>query len=93
MEQDPTFRKRYRLAPGTQVRDEDFGLLFYTMDGPRLFFLSSGKLLGSSFFQGHHTLGQWMEQHIKDRSITESLKLDLAKNLDRLIDKEVILEY
>ena len=92
MEQDLTFHKRYRLAPGTQLRDEDFGLLFYTMDGPRLFFLSSGKLLESSFFLGDHTLDQWIEQHIKDRSTPRSRKLDLAKNLDQLKDKEVILE-
>ncbi|MDY7036296.1 MAG: mycofactocin biosynthesis chaperone MftB, partial [Thermodesulfobacteriota bacterium] len=43
---------KYILAPGTQVREEDFGLLFYTMTGPRLYFLSSGTLLADSFFQG-----------------------------------------
>ena len=43
--------RRYKLAPGTQVREEDFGLLFYTMRGPRLFFLKCGRLLEPGFFE------------------------------------------
>ncbi|MBN2233375.1 MAG: mycofactocin biosynthesis chaperone MftB [Deltaproteobacteria bacterium] len=53
---------RYLLAPGTQVREEDFGLLFYTMKGPRLYFIASGDLLDGSFFQGRHTLPEWARQ-------------------------------
>ncbi len=51
---------RYILASGTQVRNEDFGLLFYTMKGPRLYFLASGGLLSPSFFEGKMTLDQWI---------------------------------
>lgn len=41
----------YRLAAGTQVREEDFGLFFYTMKRPRLYFLSSGPLPDGIFFR------------------------------------------
>ena len=53
----------YLLAKGTQVREEDFGLLFYSMFGPRLFFLSCGRLLESIFFEGRMTLGQWLRKN------------------------------
>ena len=84
--------KRYILAPGTQVREEDFGLLFYTMNGPRLFFLSSGELLADSFFRSDQTLEQWIKMHEKKLSISESCIKELSISLDQLKDKGVILE-
>lgn len=39
---------RYRLAPGCQVREERFGLLFYDLAGPRLLFAATGALLPSA---------------------------------------------
>jgi putative mycofactocin binding protein MftB len=60
---DSRFDKiRYRLAPGSQVREEDFGLLFYTQQGPGLYFVGSGKLLGAEFFRGRQTLKAWSRQ-------------------------------
>ena len=56
---------KYVLASGNQVREEDFGLLFYTMRGPRLYFLSSGQLLGPSFFEGKLSLERWVEMNGK----------------------------
>jgi len=56
-----TMAKSYALAPGTQVREENFGLLFYTMKEPRLYFLSSGDLLDSSFFGSDLGLAEWLE--------------------------------
>lgn len=47
---------RYRLARGTQVREEDFGLLFYTLAGPRLYFLSSGPRVRTDLFEGREGL-------------------------------------
>ncbi|MBN2063103.1 MAG: mycofactocin biosynthesis chaperone MftB [Deltaproteobacteria bacterium] len=84
--------KRYMLAPGTQVREEDFGLLFYTMEGPRLFFLSSGRLLAGSFFLGERTLKEWIERLNNHYSISASRIQDLTKTLHQLKEKGVIIE-
>ena len=84
---------RYKLAPGTQVREEDFGLLFYTMAGPRLYFLSSGDFIRCDFFQGRLTLDQWIEQHTGQDAVDTTSVSDLRKNLSRLSEKGVILEY
>ena len=51
---------RFKLAPGTQVREEDFGLLFYTMKGPRLYFFPSGDLMDCRFFEGKTSLDEWV---------------------------------
>ena len=67
--------KRYRLAPGTQVREEDFGLLFYTKKGPRLFFLKCGRLLELDFFKGEASLAQWK----RERSLSESTSLAIER--------------
>jgi putative mycofactocin binding protein MftB len=80
--------KKYKLASGTQVREEDFGLLFYTMQGPRLYFLSSGSLIGSGFFAENKTLGQY----VKDRHLSGSQGRSLERSLDRLREKGVLLE-
>jgi len=82
---------RYKLAPGTQVRQENFGLLFYTMAGPRLYFLSSGELLDSPFFQGEFTLDQWIQKSTKQHSVPAARVLELKKTLDQLREKGVIV--
>jgi len=85
-------KAKYILTPGTQVRDEDFGLLFYTMAGPRLYFLSSGDLIPCDFFQGRLTLEQWVGRHVgQDATKTISMS-DLRKSLCHLKEKGVILE-
>jgi putative mycofactocin binding protein MftB len=83
--------KRYKLTCGSQVREEDFGLLFYTMEGPRLYFLSSGELLGPSFFYGELTVAQWMQWKGEEHLLEGPMK-SLKKALDRLRDKGVIIE-
>ena len=89
---EPITEPRYILAPGTQVRQEDFGLLFYTMAGPRLYFLSSGELLGYPFFQGQLTLDQWIQKSTKQHSVPAARALEIKKTLDQLREKGVILE-
>jgi putative mycofactocin binding protein MftB len=84
-------QSRYRLGPGTQVRGEGFGLLFYTMEGPRLYFLSSGPLLGPSFFSGELTLDQWMRRKGEEEPLERRME-GVKKALDRLRDKGVIIE-
>jgi len=80
----------YILAPGTQVREEDFGLLFYNMSGPRLHFISLGDMLGSSFFIGKLTVEQWLAE--RDLRVTSKQRSGLTKVLNQLRDKGVIIE-
>ena len=85
--------KRYQLAPGTQVREEDFGLLFYTMSGPHLYFLSSGDLLNDGFFEGKMTLEQVINRNQADNQKSPCNRIvSLQKSLDRLQEKGVIFE-
>jgi putative mycofactocin binding protein MftB len=84
---------RYKLASGTQVREEDFGLLFYTITGPRLFFMSSGDLITSDFFQSKMPLEQWIRKQV-GRDVMETHAVSELKNsLRRLTEKGVIFEY
>lgn len=92
MEPKAVSQKKYRLAEGSQVREEDFGLLFYTMEGPRLFFLSSGELLGISFFEGHHTIYEWIKMSNGTDIVPDSRITELSRRLDQLRDKGVIIE-
>jgi len=88
----PTKDPKYVLASGTQAREEDFGLLFYTMKGPCLYFLSSGPLLDSSFFQGEVSLEQWIRLKKEEGSVPEERMGGIKKSLDQLKDKGVIFE-
>ena len=83
---------RYSLASGVQVREEGFGLLFYSMSGPRLYFVSSGDVLDSRFFQGEWTLDQWFNQSRDQGTIPESGMLSLTHTLGRLVEKGILLE-
>lgn len=83
---------RYKLAPGSQVRKEDFGLLFYTMAGPRLYFLSCGELLGSGFFNGELTLETEMRQNTGGNSVPNTVLQNLKDSLKQLHEKGVIIE-
>jgi putative mycofactocin binding protein MftB len=83
---------RYLLAKNTVVREEDFGLLFYTMAGPRLFFLGSGKLLGTGFFDGRLTLSQWIAQESTAPGLQEEQITRLQEVLDSLRARGVLIE-
>lgn len=83
---------RYVLAPGCQVREEDFGLLFYTQQGPGLFFISSGDLLGEDFFLGQQTLEQVLQQRTVPGPLSQARLAELKTVLDTLRIKGVILE-
>jgi putative mycofactocin binding protein MftB len=83
--------KRYKLARGSQVREEDFGLLFYRMNGPRLYFISSGDLLTPEFFEGVMTLDEWMIHNRRNDADEAKLK-ELEKTLSQLSEKKVIIE-
>ena len=57
---------KYKLNRGSQVREEDFGLLFYRMNGPRLYFISSADLISPDFFKGDMTLEEWLDKNRED---------------------------
>lgn len=83
---------RYKLAPGVQVREEVFGLLFYHRVGPRLYFLNCGAMLGENFFAGEFNLEKWMGRNTTGVFRSPSDILSLKKNLNELKKKGVILE-
>ena len=85
------YTTKYKLARGSQVREEDFGLLFYRMDGPRLFFISSGELISQDFFEGKITLEEWIDKNNKN-CIGEEKVSELNKMLCQLSEKGVIVE-
>jgi putative mycofactocin binding protein MftB len=83
---------KYKLAPGAQVREEDFGLLFYSMHGPRLYFLSSGSLLSDKFFQGRIPLDAWIDKIHPNSENLAMRTTALKKSLKKLVEKGVIIE-
>jgi len=74
------------------VREEDFGLLFYTMAGPRLYFLSCEGLLDRDFFRGDLTLESWMHQHTDGNAVSKTVIQSLKNSLNQLHEKGVIIE-
>ena len=86
--------EKYILSPGTQVREEDFGLLFYTMKGPRLYFMSCGNLLDSQFFQGQCTLAAWLEMKAAGQPLPDVQRqmVKIGGKLHHLCEKGVIRE-
>jgi putative mycofactocin binding protein MftB len=82
---------KYQLASGTQVREEDFGLLFYTQAGPRLYFLPSGDVLGCEFFTGTSTLEQWLAARSSTGCPTDAKIESIDKALTQLKAKGVLI--
>ncbi len=80
----------HTLAPGVQVRAETKGLLFYSMNGPRLFFLGSDDLLGPDYFQSGLSLDTWLNGRLKGPH-PEHVYLSLLTALDKLVHKGVLL--
>jgi len=89
---DHIAKRKYKLAPKIQVREEAFGLLFYTMMGPQLYFVSSGKALEPNFFEGKVTLDQWLFRCKVQDSASKARLLEIEKTLNQLKEKGVILE-
>jgi len=84
--------RHYKLATGSKVRKEDFGLLFYTKNGPRLFFVSSGDLIGCEFFDGEMILNECIKTR-RLGPVPQKLVNDLAQELDRLCERGVLLGF
>lgn len=75
------------------MRKEDFGLLFYTMDGPRLYFVNSGEIIQTDFFEDGVPLEQWIRQHAGEDAVSTIAISELKKSLSQLSEKGVIFEY
>ena len=82
---------KYKLRQGSQVREEDFGLLFYKMNGPRLYFISSGNLISPDFLKGDMTLEEWIDKN-HDNGLNEAKISKLREILVQLSEKGVIIE-
>jgi len=78
--------RRYRLAPGCQVRRERFGLLFYDLAGPRLLFAATGGLLSPSLFQ----VGGELSPALRGRTAAERHRV--TRLLDLLVKKGFLHE-
>jgi putative mycofactocin binding protein MftB len=85
--------RKYKLTPGTQVREENFGLLFYTFEGPRLSFLPSGPLLSCEFFQGRISLSHWFENAGEYLKVSANQRRSLENALTDLCYKGVIIGF
>ena len=83
---------KYSLSPGVQVRKEDFGLLFYSKDGPFLFFLYSGDLLDCDFFNGELTL-RGIKKRVERDCLAVGVFLALERSLEQLRQQGIIVEF
>jgi putative mycofactocin binding protein MftB len=84
----------YRLQSGVRVRKENFGLLFYCRDGPKLTFVYSGPWIRPEFFSGELTLREWLQRGSLKGSEGKPLGLEvkILRVLSRLVDKGLIVE-
>ena len=74
----------YRLWDGVQVREEDFGLLFYDYRGPKLIFVPSKDLIPGDFFSGNSTTGALVESLCSRHG--ESYREPVRKQVDRILE-------
>ena len=92
----PSTGQCYRLRRGVRVRDEKFGLLFYSRKGPKLTFVHSGPWIHREFFSGRFTLREWLRRENMSLSASEEkilgLEARMARVLLRLADKGLIVE-
>lgn len=68
----------YEMTPGSQVRAEKTGLLFYKRQGPRLYLLSCGDRISPDFFSSGQTLKEWLTAKNVSIATLEALERALA---------------
>jgi len=84
--------KGHFLAPGVQVRSERNGLLFYSRQGPRLYFLPCGQKLDPGYFASGQTLEQWLGQDETQPGREKQLE-SLGQALRQLVEKGVLGDH
>jgi putative mycofactocin binding protein MftB len=84
----------YRLQKGVRVRKENFGLLFYSRNGPKLTFVHTGPWMHPDFFSGHFTVKEWLKsKRLCDSGEKPSgLESKISRALSRLADRGLIVE-
>lgn len=84
----------YRMWDGVQVREEQFGLLFYDYRGPKLVFLPSRDLISESFFFGEHTAEELIESLCARFGETsrDEIRRHVQRILDMLLSRGLIYE-
>ena len=70
----------YKLAPGTKVRPESFGLLFYNTKNTKLTFIESGGLIGIDALEKESPEGDFLGA---DESANRKIKSVLEKLVKR----------
>ena len=91
---EPSADRCYKLQHGVRVREENFGLLFYNRNGPKLTFVRSGPWIRREFFSGRLTLREWLQSQSFSESEEKVLGLEakISRVLSRLVDKGLIIE-
>jgi putative mycofactocin binding protein MftB len=91
---EPSTHRYYRLPRGVRVRKEDFGLLFYCRNGPKLTFVYSGPWIRPEFFSGQLTLREWLQRESLKEPEEKHIGLEvrLLRVLSTLVDKGLIVE-
>ena len=86
-------QSKYRLSVGVQVRDENFGLLFYNYRGPRLYFVPSKDIIDAEFFNGRQSVSSLIDSITTRRGWpwTETEKR-IRMILSKLAEKGLIYE-
>lgn len=84
----------YKLWDGVQVREEDFGLLFYDYRGPKLIFLPSKDLIPEDFFSGDRTAGALVDSLCSrhGESYRDLVRDQVDRILEILLSKGLIYE-
>jgi putative mycofactocin binding protein MftB len=82
----------YRLAQGVQVRKEIWGLLLYSQADHKIHFIKSRNMLYPRHFNGTWTLDHIVREIAERLEIPgQSVEQSIKKVLDRLIEKEMIV--
>jgi putative mycofactocin binding protein MftB len=91
---EPLTNRYYRLQKGVRVRKENFGLLFYSRNGPKLTFVHTGPWIHPDFFSGHFTIKEWLNsKRLCDSGENPpGLETKISRALSRLADKGLIVE-
>jgi putative mycofactocin binding protein MftB len=83
-----------RLCHGVQVRSEKFGLLFYSYQGPRLYFVPTKEFLRDDYFDGSQSARGMIDSICRRNEKLPRLWVEkqVGKILGLLKDKELISE-
>jgi putative mycofactocin binding protein MftB len=83
----------YRLAQGVQVRKEIWGLLFYSQADHKIHFIKSRNMLYPWHFDGTWTFDRIVREIAERLEIPgQSVEQSIKKVIDRLIEKEMIVD-